>query len=41
MGAKVTETSERGLYHFPFLPSGTYSLRFELQGFRDVRAARD
>ncbi len=34
MGSKVTTTSERGLYHFPFLPSGTYSIKFELQGFR-------
>ena len=34
MGVQTTTTSERGLYHFPFLPSGTYILRFELQGFR-------
>ena len=34
MGVQTTTTSERGLYHFPFLPSGTYALRFELQGFR-------
>src|SRR4029453_2475899 len=34
MGSKVTATSERGLYHFPFLPSGTYAIRFGLQGFR-------
>ena len=23
MGAKTTTTSDRGVYHFPFLPSGT------------------
>lgn len=34
MGAQTTITSERGIYHFHFLPSGTYALRFELQGFR-------
>lgn len=36
MGAQTTSTSERGQYHFPFLPSGTYSLSFELQGFGTV-----
>lgn len=36
MGVQTQTTSERGIYRFPFLPSGTYMLRFELQGFRIV-----
>ncbi len=33
MGVQTTTTSERGIYRFPILPSGTYSLKFELAGF--------
>ncbi len=34
MGAQTTTTTEGGIYRFHFIPSGTYTLRFELQGFR-------
>jgi hypothetical protein len=36
MGVQSNVTSDQGVYRFPFLPSGTYGLRFELQGFRGV-----
>lgn len=34
MGVQMTTTTDRGIYHFHFLPSGSYTLRFELQGLR-------
>ncbi|HYT65606.1 MAG TPA: carboxypeptidase regulatory-like domain-containing protein [Vicinamibacterales bacterium] len=33
MGASSAVTNERGLYRFPAVPSGTYTLTFELTGF--------
>lgn len=33
MGVQTTTTSGHGIYRFPFLPSGTYTLKFELTGF--------
>ncbi len=33
MGAPVAVTNERGMYRFPAVPSGTYTLTFELAGF--------
>jgi hypothetical protein len=33
MGAATAVTNERGQYRFPAVPSGTYSLSFELGGF--------
>jgi Carboxypeptidase regulatory-like domain len=33
MGAPTAVTNERGMYRFPAVPSGTYSLTFELPGF--------
>ena len=33
MGAATAVTNERGLYRFPAVPSGTYTLSFELTGF--------
>ena len=33
MGAPTAVTNERGLYRFPAVPSGTYTLTFELTGF--------
>jgi hypothetical protein len=39
MGTSTAVTNERGLYRFPAVPSGTYTLTFELPGFsRHVRA---
>ena len=33
MGAPTAVTNDRGMYRFPAVPSGTYSLTFELPGF--------
>lgn len=33
MGTQTTTSNERGLYRFPAVPSGVYTLRFELAGF--------
>jgi hypothetical protein len=33
MGAPSAVTNDRGMYRFPAVPSGTYSLTFELPGF--------
>lgn len=33
MGAQTAVTNDRGLYRFPAVPSGTYTLKFELGGF--------
>src|SRR5687767_14869249 len=33
---EVTITTETGAYSFPRLPVGTYSIRFELAGFRQL-----
>src|SRR6188474_2092646 len=33
MGARASTTNERGIYRFPAVPSGTYTLTFELAGF--------
>src|SRR6266550_2265470 len=33
MGAPTAVTNERGMYRFPAVPSGTYTLIFELPGF--------
>src|SRR5262245_66533356 len=33
MGAPTAVTNERGMYRFPAVPSGTYTLTFELPGF--------
>jgi hypothetical protein len=33
MGAPTAVTNERGMYRFPAVPSGTYTLTFELAGF--------
>jgi len=33
MGAPIAVTNERGMYRFPAVPSGTYTLTFELAGF--------
>src|SRR5436305_2956924 len=39
MGASTAVTNERGLYRFPAVPSGRYTLTFELSGFsRLIRA---
>jgi hypothetical protein len=39
MGSQTAVTNERGLYRFPAVPSGTYTLDFNLTGFsRLVRA---
>ena len=35
-GTRTVVTSEQGDYLFPFLPSGTYTVTFELQGFERV-----
>jgi len=34
IGSQVAVTEANGTYQFPSLPSGTYSLKFELQGFQ-------
>src|SRR5690348_8141378 len=34
IGSQVTVTQANGTYLFPSLPSGTYTLKFELQGFQ-------
>jgi hypothetical protein len=36
-GMRATQTAEDGLYRFPALPPGEYSLLFSLEGFRTVR----
>ena len=36
MGTRSSVTDARGVYRFPALPPGTYTLKAELQGFRDV-----
>ena len=33
MGAQTAVTNERGLFRFPAVPSGTYKVTFQLQGF--------
>jgi len=33
MGAPTATTNERGMYRFPAVPSGTYTLTFDLSGF--------
>ncbi len=33
MGAQAAVTNERGLYRFPGVNTGTYTLKFELAGF--------
>ena len=37
---RVAVTSEAGTYRVPELPIGTYSVTFELAGFRTTRACR-
>lgn len=36
MAEQATVTSERGTYSIPLVPSGTYTLKFELAGFQTV-----
>src|ERR1043166_3742034 len=36
-GTRTTVTDEQGLYRVGFLPPGTYTLKFELQGFGSVQ----
>ena len=36
MGVRTTVTDEQGNYRIGFLPPGSYSLKFELQGFGSV-----
>ena len=37
IGTQVVVTEEDGKFLFPALPSGTYTLSFELKGFRQVK----
>jgi hypothetical protein len=39
-GVRTTVSSENGDYIVPFLPPGSYTLTFELQGFRTLTRAR-
>ena len=34
MGMRNTVSDEQGIYRFDFLPPGSYTLKFELPGFR-------
>ncbi|MDH7494053.1 MAG: carboxypeptidase-like regulatory domain-containing protein, partial [Candidatus Saccharicenans sp.] len=36
MGTRSSVTDARGVYRFPALPPGTYTIKAELQGFQDV-----
>src|SRR5204862_3641065 len=38
-GARTTVTNADGLYTFPSLPPGTYTLKVELQGFKTAEIA--
>src|SRR5262249_6980472 len=39
MGSQTATTNERGMYRFPAVPSGTYKITFDLNGFSSL--ARD
>src|SRR5258708_21747090 len=39
MGAPTAVTNDRGMYRFPAVPSGTYTLTFELSGFSKLARA--
>src|SRR5262245_27724489 len=39
MGSQTATTNERGVFRFPAVPSGTYKLTFDLNGFSSL--ARD
>jgi hypothetical protein len=36
MGSQTATTNERGIYRFPAVPSGTYKITFELNGFSSL-----
>ena len=37
--ARTTETNAEGLYRFPLLPAGSYTIRVEKDGFKEIGRA--